>query len=170
MVCSAVIKAYHFELREVARYLRLARIAAYEPTHSEKYQFTLPDGRALQFALHCIVPIMLGLKVSDMERYNDFIEGRDHTPLLELAKVLGMRYFEELLTKDETFDEEEESKTVAVVKLKTKLQDVYEAISGASYAGRVYSKTVGKFSFDARTKGKLLKIVGLTSQYNKIDS
>lgn len=80
MVCSAVIKAYHFELREVARYLRLARIAAYEPTHSEKYPFTFPDGRVLQFALHCIVPIMLGLKVSDVERYNDFIEGRDYTP------------------------------------------------------------------------------------------
>lgn len=170
MVCSAVIKAYHFELREVARYLRLARIAAYEPTHSEKYPFTFPDGRALQFALHCIVPIMLGLKVSDVERYNDFIEGRDYTPLLELAKVLGVRYFEELLTKDETFDEEEESKTVTVVKLETKLQDVYEAIFGASYTGRVYSKTVGQFSFDARTKGKLLKIVGLTSQCTKIDS
>lgn len=167
MVCSAVIKAYHFELREVARYLRLARIAAYEPTHGEKYQFIFSDERTLQFALHYIVPIMLGLKISDVERYKDFIEGRDYTPLLELTKILSMKYFDELLARDETFDEEEGSKTV--IKLETKLQDVYEAIFRTTYTERVYSKTVGELSFDARTKEKLLRIVGLTSQYNKID-
>lgn len=167
MVCSAVIKTYHFELREVARYLRLARIAAYEPTHSEKYQFIFSDERAFQFALYYIVPIMLGVKVSDVERYKDFIEGRDYTPLLELAEVLGMRYFEKLLARDETFNEEEGSKTV--VKLETKLQDVYEAIFGTSYTERVYSKTVGELSFNDRTKAGLLRIVGLTSRYNKID-
>ena len=167
MVCSAVIKTYHFELREVARYLRLARIAAYEPTHSEKYQFIFPDERAFQFALYYIVPIMLGVKVSDVERYKDFIEGRDYTPLLELAEVLGMRYFEKLLARDETFNEEEGSKTV--VKLETKLQDVYEAIFGTSYTESVYSKTVGELSFNDRTKAGLLRIVGLTSRYNKID-
>ena len=51
-----------------------------------------------------------------------------------------------------------------------KLQKVYEAIFGTSYTGRVYSKMVGELGFDATTKGDLLKIVGLTSRYNKIDS
>ena len=78
-----------------------------------------------------------------------------------------MKYFYELLARDETFDEEEGSKTV--IKLETKLQDVYEAIFRTTYTERVYSKTVGELSFDARTKEKLLRIVGLTSQYNKID-
>ena len=170
IVCSAVIKTYHFELREVARYLRLARIAAYEPTHNGKYDFFLRTKRALRFSLLYIVPIMLGLMVSNVEQYKDFIEGRDYTPLLELAKALDLRCFEELLTKDETFDQAEGSKTVTVVKLETKLQKVYEAIFGTSYTGRVYSKMVGELGFDATTKGDLLKIVGLTSRYNKIDS
>ena len=78
-----------------------------------------------------------------------------------------MRYFEKLLARDETFNEEEGSKTV--VKLETKLQDVYEAIFGTSYTERVYSKTVGELSFNDRTKTGLLRIVGLTSRYNKID-
>ena len=170
IVCSAVIKTYHFELREVARYLRLARIAAYEPTHNGKYDFFLRTKRALRFSLLYIVPIMLGLMVSNVEQYKDFIEGRDYTPLLELAKALDLRCLEELLTKDETFDQAEGSKTVTVVKLETKLQKVYEAIFGTSYTGRVYSKMVGELGFDATTKGDLLKIVGLTSRYNKIDS
>ena len=170
IVCSAVIKTYHFELREVARYLRLARIAAYEPTHNGKYDFFLRTKRALRFSLLYIVPIMLGLMVSNVEQYKDFIEGRDYTPLLELAKALELRCFKELLTKDETFDQAEGSKTVTVVKLETKLQKVYEAIFGTSYTGRVYSKMVGELGFDATTKGDLLKIVGLTSRYNKIDS
>ena len=170
IVCSAVIKTYHFELREVARYLRLARIVAYEPTHNGKYDFFLRTKRALRFSLLYIVPIMLGLMVSNVEQYKDFIEGRDYTPLLELAKALDLRCFEELLTKDETFDQAEGSKTVTVVKLETKLQKVYEAIFGTSYTGRVYSKMVGELGFDATTKGDLLKIVGLTSRYNKIDS
>ena len=170
IVCSAVIKEYHFELREVARYLRLAKIAAYEPTHSEKHQFYSSDEHALQFALYYIVPIMLGLKVSDVERYKNFIEGGDYTPLLELANALNISYFYKLLARDETFDQSEESNTVTVVKLETKLQDVYEAIFGTTYTRRVYSKTVGKLSFDASTKEKLLRIVGLTSRYNKIDS
>lgn len=60
IVCSAVIKTYHFELREVARYLRLARIAAYEPTHNGKYDFFLRTKRALRFSLLISCPSCWG--------------------------------------------------------------------------------------------------------------
>ncbi|MEL7658172.1 MAG: P-loop NTPase fold protein, partial [Bacillota bacterium] len=38
-ICKAVIKNNHFELREIAKYYRLAKIAAYKPTHDNGYHF-----------------------------------------------------------------------------------------------------------------------------------
>ena len=165
-VCMAVISKYHFELREIARYLQLTKIAAYELTHDERHRFSFADGKAFQFAIFYIAPIMMGLKVSSMKRYEDFIDGRDYTPLLEFADVLEWEYRNGLLARNETFDQEESSKKK--VELKEKLRAVYMAIFGTVYTEGVYSKKVGAFEFNVNTKDRLLRIVGLTSPYTEV--
>ena len=168
-MCSAVIKTYHFELREIAKFLRLVKIAAYEPTHGNR-RFPFAEGKALEFCLHCVVPVMIGLRVQNAKRYIDFIEGKDYTPLIEIAvqakDILG---FSELLNRDETFDESDAGKTL--VTLEDKLRIVYEAIFVTAYTetSRFYNKTVGDMEFNAQTKSALIRISGLLSEFTKLD-
>lgn len=80
-VCKAVIETNKFELREIAKYYRLAKAAAYQATHGREGHFGFSDGRALQFCLLIFVPIMLGTKISNFERYDNFINGKDGTSI-----------------------------------------------------------------------------------------
>ncbi len=167
IVCNAVIRVYHFELREIAKYLRLTKIAAYAPTHDSSYSFVFSDGNALQFCLLYIIPIMIGLKTFDTKRYTEFIEGRDYTPLIEIANELKIRMFDELLNRNETYDEQATDMTV--VTLEDKLKAVYDALFVTTYGGEIYSVNIGKMQFNASTKDTLLRTTGLLSRYTKLD-
>lgn len=166
-VCGAVIKAYHFELREIAKYLRLTKVAAYDPTHNNRYHFGFSDEKGLQFCLLFITPIMMGLKVQSMQRYTDFIEGRNHMPLIEIARVLPSRIFDQLLTRGETYDETDTINSLVTVE--SKLKEVYEALFSTVYNGEIYQRSIGQLEFSARTRDTLIRTAGLLSQYTKLD-
>lgn len=167
IVCGAVIKAFHLELREIAKYLRLTKIAAYAPTHDSSYRFSFSEGNALQFCLLYVIPIMFGVKLTDSKRYADFIEGNDHTPLIEIANMLRIRMFDDLLNRNETFDAQRTDLTV--VTIEEKLKAVYDALFVTAYDSGVYAVKIGEMQFNAGTKDILLRITGLLSQYTKVD-
>lgn len=163
-VCDAVIKYYRFELREIAKYVQLSKIAAYEPTHSNgKYQI----GRGLQFCLAYFIPIMIGLKIANIERYLAFIEGRECSPLIEIASVLPSRMFRGLLENDETYDENDTNGTLVTVD--EKMKAVYEAIFERSSGVKKSSIRIGTMSFNAKIKESLLRTDGLLSDFAKMD-
>lgn len=168
IVCAAVIKAYGFELREIAKFIRLAKIAAYEPTHGG-YSFSFNEGRALQFCLHCVVPVMIGLRVQNAKRYADFVEGRDASSLAEILGETTLLGFSELLNRNETFDDSDPNKTT--VTLEEKLKALYEAIFTTTYSesNRQYHTMIGNMEFTAQTKGVLMRISSLLSEYANFD-
>lgn len=168
IVCDTVIKAYHFELREIAKYLRLTKIAAYEPTHeSKKYDFSFPDGRGIQFGLIYVVPIMIGLKICDSRRYSDFINGKDYTPLLEVSDSLRESFFYSLLSRTESFEENSEGKTV--VSLDSKFKELYNALFVTNYDNRTYKVCMGEYSFDRSTRETLIRTTSLLSKFSNTD-
>lgn len=167
IVCGAVIKAYHFELREIAKYLRFTKIAAYAPTHGNSYHFRSPEGMALHFCLLYIIPIMIGLNIYDTKKYTEFIGGRDYTPLVEIAKAQKMQIFGELLNQNETYDVQEAN--LIVVTLEDKLKAVYEALFVTTYGKEIDSIKIGEMQFDKSIKDTLLRTTGLLSQYTKLD-
>lgn len=165
IVCDAVINEYHMELREIARFLRLTKVAAHKPVH-DGVNSAFPDGMAVQFCLYFIVPIVLGLRVVNMQRYSDFIEGRDFSPMLEIAERLNSYGFRELLGRTETFDDD---KSRIHVTIEEKMQDVYDAVFVTDYSRSPYNTMIGKMEFNARTKAVLLRTVGLLSQFTSFD-
>ena len=144
----------------------MCKVAAYNPTHNKNYYFSNSRGKAEQYCLLYIVPIMIGLKIADMERYSKFINGFDYKPLVEVSDCLGERFFEDLLNVDETYYPEDSSRKL--VTLDNKLKEVYESIFNTSYGSNIYSKTVGKLEFDENNKRELLRVVGLLSRYTSI--
>lgn len=93
-VCISVVNYFNFTLRETCRYITIAKIAAHEPTHNDKkYDFSFSEGKAKLFCLHYIVPIMIGLKIVDINKYEDFVEGRDRTIFIDIIKNLKISLF-----------------------------------------------------------------------------
>lgn len=167
IVCGAFIKAYHLELREIARYIRFTKIAAYDPTHNDLYRFSFSEGRAELFCLLYVIPIMIGLKVSNTKKYADFIEGRDYTPLNKVSDIVQVEFFKDLLNRKETYDELDTTHTVVTVA--EKLKEVYNALFATNYGIKNYYIDIGNMRFQEKTKELLLRTSGLLSQYTNLD-
>lgn len=166
MVAHEVIQQYNFELREIAKYVRLIKIAAYIPTHNNgRYDFSFSDGKGLKFCLLAIVPIMIGLKMHDSTRYKNFVEGRDSSPLIEIIGKgdLGIHMCSSLLGSKETYEKNQEGKVT--VRLSDKLEKVYDALFIQNYQRRVYESNIGDMSFDKETKRILMQTVSLLSGF-----
>ena len=166
IVCAAVIKAYHFELREIAKFLRLTKMAAHNPTHGG-FEFVFPDEQAIHFCLCYVVPVMIGLRIQNSQRYTDFIEGRDCAPLIEISEHVKTLGFNKFLNGNETFDDNDSG--LKHVTLEEKLKAVYDAIFVTSYSGTNYHTMIGSLEFNESTKNTLIRTTGLLSEFTNLD-
>ncbi len=168
IVSGAVIKAFHFEMREIAKYLRLVKVAVYDATHdSNKFDFSFSNGKGLQFGLMYVVPIMIGLKICNTKRYYDFIHGKDCTPILEVAYLLKDDFFYGLLNMNETYDEKDQGKTF--VSISDKLEDAYRSLFVTQYQENIFQTNVGIYTFNKETRQALLNTASLLSKYSNYD-
>lgn len=161
--CDKIIKKYNFSMREIAKFVRLTKTAAYKPTHDRSgCCFGFPDGRANQFCLLYIIPLVIGLNVYNRDIYESFINGQNPSPLTDLFSNDNAYFYRDLLDNGETFDKHETDK--ALVKLEDKIIAIYNAIFVADY-DEIYSVNIGRYSFNKTTKDNLLQISSLLSSY-----
>lgn len=163
IVCNAVMNNYNFTLREIAKYIRLTKTAAYKPTHGNEYEFSFPEGKGLEFCLFFIVPVIIGLNIQDVSRYNNFILGKDFSPLVDIIVGFNPQWFIKLLSSNETFDSNESDKTLVTVE--EKFKQVYEAVFITKYDSVNYQTTIGEYSFQKGLKEQLINISGLMSEF-----
>lgn len=160
-MCRKVIDAYHFEMREISKFVHLAKIAAYKPTHDNSYTF-----RSLDFALSCILPIMIGLKIYDESLYTAFVTGKNSDPLLDIYINDTSNYFgvELLLNKNEAYDDKRRDDGIICVTVESKIKAVYSALFVQDYQF-AYEGQVGRLKFNADTKRSVLRTASLLSDF-----
>lgn len=164
-VSRKVIDTYNMELREATRFYRQVKTAAYEPTHdSRKWDFGFSDGKGKKLLLMYITPILVGLKIVDISLYNDFVNGKNSKPLMDIYKESDLEDWlcYGLLNRDEAF-EEIEGKTLVTVE--QKLQSLYEAIFVTEYTNGVYHTMIGDYEFDSNSKHFVRSIESMLSVY-----
>lgn len=168
-ICKDVIDLHHFTPREIMKFYRMARIAAYKPNHEEsrEFDFVFGEQKAVKFCLMFVVPVMIGLKISDYEKYNAFIDGKDSSPLHNVLKShsIGAKLCDELLTRNETYYEKPVKEGQVVVKFYDKIEQVYNALFVHQYAGRVREIQIGELEFSEETKVTLMRAVSTLSRY-----
>lgn len=172
-VCKTIVEQNHFTLREIVKFYRMARAAAYVPTHdNKKYAFHFSEEKATQFCLMFLVPIMTGLKIGDYRRYVAFWEGKDSSPLHDLLKNsdVGFSLRRDLLADNETFDEAKKTEKLKLVTIEEKLEELYHALFIREYTSRAYEVRVGQLSFDHESRSTLLRAASALSQYTDFDS
>ncbi len=169
-VCKAVIQYYSFSLREIEKYYRTAKIAAYKPSHNSSSS-SFSDENGLTVGLCLFVPIIIGLRIVDTTLYYDFINGRYSKPLIEIIGNgdFGRGICAMLLEKNETYDKEHLDDKLVVVSLKDKLNQAYYALFADKNDRTWEYISVGECSFNKQTKDKIMRITSLLSEYTSFE-
>ena len=171
MTCHAVIQKHRFTLRETSRYVKLVKTAAYGFTHGYRPDRDLssPDGKALRFCLQYIIPIILGLKITDTTTCTRFLSGVNPSPLHDISQKFPSSFFDILLEQNESFDPTSGNQTKKTVTVEEKLDQVYDALFNTDYSGPIYHVNIGQCSFTANTAEELLRASSLLSQYTDLE-
>ena len=166
-VCKSVIRHYNFGLREIEKYIRMTKISGYEITHHGGTS-GFPDGNAKMFCMCIVLPIIVGLRMADTILYNDFINGNNSQPLLDIIGdgSLARNMMSMLLDVSESFDKALEKKNVLLV---DKLQQVYDALFKSDEERGWDAVTIGQCAFSNETKVEVLKAASMLSKYAKYD-
>lgn len=161
-VCRRVIETFHFELREISRFYTLAKAVAYKPAHDNgnTMHFSFSDGKALQFAIICVVPVLLGLRISSQSEYNSFIEGKNANAFLNVmnSNEIAISLCNSLLNNGETYKKQGENDTRRIVSLRDKLLSVYDALFIHDFDADYKPVIIGDTAFDKEIKREVLRI------------
>ena len=89
---NLVIKKYNLQLREITRYIDISRKIVADYVYEKQDYNTNCQNVIMQL----IVPIVVALKITNLEKYSDFVSGRDSSPLLDFyndgESIKNVRY------------------------------------------------------------------------------
>lgn len=157
-VCKEIVKEYNFTLRDVIKFVQINKICI-ENLRKTKNEYLYFDEKNIRYILTYVLPIMIGLKIKRYDQYEDFITGKDSTPLITiLSKSEWISY-----GIDKLFSENEKSsKDINIIK--EKLELMYKAIFIEEYIDK-HSIEIGKLKFTKETRKILFEAEGLLSRF-----
>lgn len=162
-MCTEVCKKYGFQMREMCKYFLLVQTAVHNYVESRKSgKITTYNGYDL--LAYCFVPIIIGLKMANTQKYISFVSGNDSSPLFDFINCFNDYFKEELLKRDETFGEDGDDKKS--VKIEDKLEQIYSKIFKDNHVGTF---NFGGCRFNHNTKESVLRMCGLLSSYSNYD-
>ena len=82
-VCKEIVKEYNFTLRDVIKFVQINKICI-ENLRKTKNEYLYFDEIIIRYVLTYVLPIVIGLKIKRYDQYEDFITGKDSTPLITI--------------------------------------------------------------------------------------
>ena len=135
----AVSSLFKLELREFYKFSRIVHLLA--ETDSK---FNIPE--AQHFVFYILLPLAIGLKLYDVEKFNNFIEGKDPSPILEILIQPGIQSLIKWIFLDNKAILENNNEG----NIKELVEEAYQTVFEVKY------KTVGKCDFRGDWKSILL--------------
>ena len=156
MICKEVIQMYNFTLRDINKFRQVSEFVIKKVKIGSNALET-DETQGIKYGLCCILPLMIALKIKDYKLYEDFITGKNYTPLTDLMikRKLNLYINDRLLSREEQ-------------NLEEKLILLYEAIFKNSYL-KEDNIQIGSMSFNRYSKKILLEVDSLLSEYAKYD-
>lgn len=162
-VCKAVIQQNNFSFREIARFFSMVNVAT---GNKDKYDLSFPNGRAIDFCLRFVVPIMIGLKISDYTKYKAFISDQDCSPMVKFFKdtQVGSWWRGALLDYNETYEEPTWDNEIKV-SIEDKVKQAYDALFVKEFTGANYEVKTRELAFTNETRKVCFRAVSALSKY-----
>ena len=157
VVCCKVIKEYGFELREIDRYAKLIRLTMNMFRNTRSY-----DGNySIYFLYDVFVPILIGLKMKNMSKYIECINGKDGSPFVDIINEdILHNYFKKMLNNNESYSKES-GKTL--VTKEQKILEIYNFLFPFNENNWREGKNTGSFHYDGNESEYILNMCNLLS-------
>ena len=141
-----LIEEYGFQLRDIAKYILMINIVC--PKNASYYSSdTSLVGRVF-------VPILVALQMHDLNKYHDFINGIDSSPLLALANNNSLAKWINRIFGDNGSNMNTEM-------LKKQLDEAYHCFLDSSNEER----TIGSLTITSNMKELIMEIISMLSDY-----
>ena len=150
-VAKSVIRKYNFSLREITRYLQYLEVAI-----PKKYRTDFEPQNFFYFEI--LVSFLIGLNIHDLNKYDDFINGKNFNDFVEVVHLGNPDWYcRILLDNNETFVKDSPLKG-DFVSLSERFQPFYEClfVDAGEGVSRFY-----KFVNGVNDKKKILKTISL---------
>lgn len=174
-VCIDVMKYFKLSLRECERYIQLIKIStrmAFNKFSMVDTQF-YPEENAVLFASLYILPIMVGLQMTDINAYFEFVSGKNSKPLVDIISNVNNSILQLLIVgKMELYDNGtkeitiKRNETETIISQKDRIEEIYNAFFNHTYKAGRREKNIGKLNISTRTKQKLEEINSLLVEYS----
>lgn len=163
-IMKRIINMYNFELREITKFYLQVKTAIFKPIQNSKnYNFIFSEGEGRMIIIVYIVPLLIGLKIVDVSQYDDFVNGKDVTPLIKLLNSDRDKcILRGMLGGNEDFDKGAEKKKI--VSPEQVIKRLYEAIFVNTYE-REHSIILGKYEFSKESKIMAIRTASILSDY-----
>lgn len=181
-VCKAVVSKLDFSMRQAERFSKMIKIGIYNNKYYKQNPMWEEDKAKFVMMVN-FAPLIIGLRMADVDKYRAFIDGRDSSLLHEIYAGDNnsmIDYF--MLDRQERFTSEngsdfveqykqglnsqvgsiEDINTSNLVDFDERLNDIYNAIFNWENS-KGYAKKVGQMTFSKDSKGWLMNVVNLFS-------
>lgn len=154
--------------REINRF-NSNTILAYDK--SSRFEVSFSDEKAIKFGLLVLVPILIGLKMCDITKYDKFIHGEDSSPLIAVLTMneKPLDYCSQLLSQDETFDKNSASEGHKVIDYRERIKQYYAAMFSNHDESGYQEKRIGKLSISKNTRNVVMHAASLISKYGTLN-
>ena len=161
-VCLAIIKQFHFSMRQMERYIRIVKIAG---SIDACKSVVGREKKARAFVEEAVIPILIGLQMHDLDMYREFKNGYSSKVMIDILTSSDVLQCGFLIEADETFRTGETlQRNKNHVEMRDRLQEAYEALFLKT--GRV---DVGKMTFSNHTREYLYEAESILISDNKFD-
>ena len=127
------------------------------------YNFIFSEGEGRMIIIVYIVPLLIGLKIVNISQHDDFVNGKDATPLIKLLNSdRDKRILRGMLGGNEDFDKGAEKKEI--VSPEQVIKRLYEAIFVNTYE-KEHSIILGKYEFSKESKIMAIRTASILSDY-----
>lgn len=140
----AVSSLFKLELREFYKFSRIVLLLA---KSNSNFETQIHEDQV--FVLDILLPLAIGLKFYDIEKFNNFIEGKDPSPILEILIQSDIQSLIKMIFLDNKANLENNNEG----NIKELVEEAYQTVFEVKY------KTVGKCDFRRDWKSILLSKV-----------
>lgn len=140
----AVSSLFKLELREFYKFSRIVLLLA---KSNSNFETQIHEDQV--FVLDILLPLAIGLKFYDIEKFNNFIEGKDPSPVLEILIQSDIQSLIKMIFLDNKANLENNNEG----NIKELVEEAYQTVFEVKY------KTVGKCDFRRDWKSILLSKV-----------
>lgn len=159
IVCKVIIKNYNLSLRQINKFYKLLKISTFNV-------FNTPEENlfAIRRYVSLVNPLIIVLNIVDINKYNNFINGSDLRPLIELLEYLYNSKYKDKVK--ERFLNLENDNNMNNDVIYSKLQEQFKKIYGFIFVNddsKNYQHCVGEVYFNIKLKKLILSSLNLLS-------